>query len=229
MKRLFLCAVALVVAFGVSAHEPESNEVVVNGYADRIVIPNKFTLAITINESDSKGRMSLDEQERTMTKALKSAGFDTDEALRFKDNFSAYNRRGAYATRFYELVVFGAEDLANAFATLEPLNLHSVSLKSATCTDIDTIREELRREAIRDAKRNAEVLAEAIDQSIGRCTYIHDYNSNGDVVFNTNSSMKIRGIASIDYDAIAEEAAPEPMEFAGSKISHTIQAKFELK
>ncbi|MBO5697961.1 MAG: SIMPL domain-containing protein [Alistipes sp.] len=229
MKRLLLCAVALVVAFGASANEPQTNEVVVNGYAERVVTPNKFMLAITINESDSKGRMSLDEQERAMTKALKSAGFDTDEALRLKNNYSAYNRRGAYATRFYELVVFGAEDLACAFETLESLNLHSVSLKSATCTDIDTIREELRREAIRDAKRNAEVLAEAIDQSIGRCTYIHDYNSNGDVVFNTNSAMKFRGVASIDYDAVAEEAAAEPLEFAGSKISHTIQAKFELK
>lgn len=229
MRRLLLSALALVVAFGVSANEPQTNEVVVNGYAERVVTPNKFMLAITINESDSKGRMSLDEQERAMTKTLKSAGFDTDEALRLKNNYSAYNRRGAYATRSYELVVFGAEDLARAFETLESLNLHSVALKSATCTDIDTIREELRREAIRDAKRNAEVLAEAIDHSIGRCTYIHDYNSNGEVVFNTNSAMKIRGVASIGYDAVAEEAAPEPMEFASSKISHTIQAKFELK
>lgn len=229
MKRLLLSAVALVVAFGVSAHEPEANEVVVNGYAERVVTPNKFTLAIIISESDSKGRMSFEEQERAMTKALRSAGFDTDEALHFKDNYSAYNRRGAYATRSYELVVFGAEDLSRAFGTLESLNLHSVSLKSAACTDLDTIREELRREAIRDAKRNAEVLAEAIDQYIGRCTYIHDYNSNGDVVFNTNSARKIRGFQSIDYDAVTVEAAPEPLEFAGTKISHTIQAKFELK
>lgn len=229
MKKLLLSALALVVAFGVSANEPQTNEVVVNGYAERVVTPNKFTLAITINESDSKGRMSLDEQERAMTKALKSVGFDTDESLRLKNNYSAYNRRGAYATRFYELVVFGAEDLARAFETLESLNLHSVALKSATCTDIDTIREELRREAIRDAKRNAEVLAKAIDQSIGRCTYIHDYNSNGEVVFNTNSTMKSRGFAGIDYDAVVEEAVAEPLEFAGSKISHTIQAKFELK
>lgn len=226
---MMLCAVALVVAFGVSAHEPETNEVIVNGYAERIVTPNKFTLAITISESDSKGRMSLDEQERNMTKALKAAGFDTDEALRLKDNFSSYNRRGGYATRYYDLIVFGAEDLANAFATLESLNLHSVSLRSATCTNLDELRDELRREAIRDAKRNAEVLAGAIDQSIGRCTYIHDYNSNGDVVFNTNSGMKMRGIGSIGYDAAVEEVASEPMEFAGSKISHTIQAKFELR
>lgn len=228
MKRLILSAVALIVAFGVSAHEPERNEVIVNGYAERKVTPDKFTLAITISETDSKGRISLDEQERDMIKRLKSEGFDTDEALRLKNNYSSYKRRGALATRSYELVVRGAEDLSRAFMVLEELNLHSVSLKSATCTNLDAIREELRREAIRDAKRNAEVLAGAIDQEIGACTYIHDYNSNGDVYFNVNSAMKPRGYS---MDSAVEEAyyvEPEPIEFAESTISHTIQAKFEL-
>lgn len=227
MKRLILCAMALVVAFGATAQEQDRNEVVVNGYAERKVTPDKFTLAITISETDSKGRISLDEQERDMIKRLKSAGFDTDEALRLKNNYSSYKRRGALATRNYELVVHGAEDLSRAFMTLEKLNLHSVALSSATCTNLDSIREELRREAIRDAKHNAEVLAEAIDQEIGTCTYIHDYNSNGDVYFNVNSAMKARGY-SMDSVAEAYYEEPEPIEFAETTISHTIQAKFEL-
>lgn len=227
MKRLILSAVALVVALGVSAHEPERNEVIVNGYAERMVTPNKFTIAIVISEVDTKGRTSLDEQERDMMRVLKAAHFDTDEALRLKNNYSSYRRRGALATRNYEFTVYGAEDLARAFEVLDKLNLHSVSLKSATCTNLDKIRAELRREAIRDAKCNAEVLAEAIDQEIGTCTYIHDYNSNGDVVFSVNSGMRKRAYS---YDSAVEESVEEMdvIEYAESKLSHTIQAKFQL-
>ena len=227
MRRFILCALALVVAWGASAQESVRDEVVVNGYAERKVTPDKFTIAITISETDSKGRISLDEQERSIIKSLKSAGFDTDEALRLKNNYSSYMRRGALATRDYELVVHGAERLSVALATLEELNLHSVSLSRATCTNLDAIREELRREAMRDAKHNAEVLAGAIEQEIGPCTYIHDYNSNGDVYFSVNRAMKSRAYA-IDSAAETYEEVSEPIEFAETTISHTIQAKFQL-
>lgn len=217
----------LVVAWGASAQESVRDEVVVNGYAERKVTPDKFTIAITISETDSKGRISLDEQEHSIIKSLKSAGFDTEEALRLKNNYSSYMRRGALATRDYELVVHGAERLSVALAALEELNLHSVSLSSATCTNLDAIREELRREAMRDAKRNAEVLAGAIEQEIGTCTYIHDYNSNGDVYFSVNRAMKSRAYA-MDSAAEGFVEESEPMEFAETTISHTIQAKFQL-
>lgn len=217
----------LVVAWGASAQESERDEVVVNGYAERKVTPDKFTIAITISETDTKGRVSLGEQERSIIKSLKSAGFDTEEALRLKNNYSSYMRRGALATRDYEFVVHGAERLSVALAALEELNLHSVSLSRATCTNLDAIREELRREAMRDAKRNAEVLAGAIEQEIGPCTYIHDYNSNGDVYFSVNRAMKSRAYA---MDSVTEGLVveAEPMEFAETTISHTIQAKFQL-
>ena len=227
MRRFILCTLALVVALGASAQETHQSEVIVNGYAERKVTPDKFTIAITISETDSKGRVSLDEQERSIIKSLSAEGFDTDEALRLKNNYSSYKRRGALATRHYELVVHGAEELSAAFATLEELNLHSVSLSSATCTNLDKIREELRREAIRDAKHNAEVLAEAIEQEIGICTYIHDYNSNGDVYFNVNRTMKSRAYA-LDSAAEGYAEESEPMEFAETTIAHTIQAKFQL-
>jgi uncharacterized protein YggE len=123
--------------------------------------------------------------------------------------------------------VRGAEELSNAFAVLEELNLHSVSLSSATCTNLNAIREELRREAMRDAKHNAEVLAGAIEQEIGHCTYIHDYNSNGDVYFSVNRAMKSRAYAMDSAtEGFVEES--EPMEFAETTITHTIQAKFQL-
>lgn len=217
----------LVVAWGASAQESVRDEVVVNGYAERKVTPDKFTIAITISEIDTKGRISLDEQERSIIKSLKSAGFDTEEALRLKNNYSSYMRRGALATRDYELVVHGAERLSVALAALEELNLNSVSLSRATCTNLDAIREELRREAMRDAKRNAEVLAGAIEQEIGSCTYIHDYNSNGDVYFSVNRAMKSRAYA-MDSAAEGLVVEAEPMEFAETTISHTIQAKFQL-
>ena len=69
-------------AWGASAQESVRDEGVVYGYAERKVVPDKVTIAITISETDTKGRISLDEQERSIIRSLESAGFDTDEALR---------------------------------------------------------------------------------------------------------------------------------------------------
>ena len=89
MRRFFLCAFALIVAWGASAQETQRDEVVVNGYAERKVTPDRVTVAITISETDTKGSISLDEQEKSIIKSLKSASFDTEEALRLKNNYSS--------------------------------------------------------------------------------------------------------------------------------------------
>lgn len=225
MKKIFVFVAALFVTFGLSAQQSKMGEVVVNGYAERMITPDKFVLGITIDEEDSKGRLSFEEQERDMRKALKGAGFDVEESLRLKDNFSSYHRRGAYATRSYELTLFGADKLTLAFEVLESLNVNNVWLKSAICTNLDKIREELRKEAILNAKQTAITLAEALGQSIGACTYISDYNTSGDMEFRAykNQLRAVRENA-VETDYIVSE----PVEYADEKLTHYLQAHFKL-
>lgn len=226
MKRLILCVVGLLSIFGLSAQQANPDAIATTGYAERTITPDKFTISIVIAESDSKGKVSVEAQESEMFRALRAAGIDTREALRLADNYANYNRRSAFATKRYELTIYGSEQLADAFAVLNTLNLSSVNLTKAACSDIRIIRDELRREAIRNARDNATILAEAIDQNIGRCISINDHHYYGDELVVPMRTKSLRENGAVDT-AVADEYF-ETLEFSETKISHSVNATFLL-
>lgn len=217
----------MAVSLGAMAQQMHPSEVAVNGYAERWVSPDKFVVTIVIAEKDSKGKISVEEQERSLISALRQAGVDVDKALRLSDSYSNYNRRGSLSTKRYKLTLYGNEALATAFATLDELNLSSVELTDAICTKLKAVREQLRIEAMRNARDRAKALAEAVDQKIGSCTYIQD-SQYGD------GGVALPMVANKAKHAVAESARDESVksvttiEFRSSKITHSVSAMFEL-
>ena len=59
---------------------------------DTLVTPDKIYLNITIQEKDSKGRKSVEEQENKMAQSLKRLGIDVDKQLTIKDLASNYKK-----------------------------------------------------------------------------------------------------------------------------------------
>jgi hypothetical protein len=85
---------------------------------------------------------------------------------------------------------------------------------------------ELRREAILNARAKANEIATAIDQSIGSCIYVIDYNSGGDINFSArNYANRAKGYSSADFAAESEVFVPE---FTKERVEYSLQAKFEL-
>lgn len=227
MRHFLFTFAMLLIGIGASAQEREQNIVEVIGYASREVVPDEFTLSITIVERDNRVKNSLEEQEREIIKALNNIGVDTSKAFTLKNNYSTNERRNtAMATRDYELVVKGSDMLNRAFAVLEELKPWSLALTGARCTNVDTIYRELRKEAIRNARERAEDLATAIDQSVGKCVYISDYTTSGSLDFyvarpNAKSAMRESANA-------IEESYVSPVEYSSRQLSHSLSAKFEL-
>jgi uncharacterized protein YggE len=231
MKKMMLLATAFVlVALSVSAQQAETfpSYIEVNGVAEKEIAPNEIYLSITINERDSKGKISIDEQQRDMVAVLKKLGVKPAEQLKMLDLTSSYFKRGnALAKAQYELKLTSAVEVARVWRALDELGISQVTVQKVSHTDIETFKNEVRADAMRAARDNARALAEAIDQKAGKCFWIADYSSPVKTTFAV-ANMKARGVMeeSASFDAIVEE---EGLEFQTINLQHRVQAKFVLE
>ena len=231
MKKMMLLATAFVlVALSVSAQQAETfpSYIEVNGVAEREVAPNEIYLSITINERDSKGKISIDEQQRDMVAVLKKLGVKPAEQLKMLDLTSSYFKRGnALAKAQYELKLSSATEVARVWRALDELDISQVTVQKVSHTDIETLKAEVRADAMRAARDNARALAEAIDQKAGKCFWIADYSSPVRTTYAV-ANMKARGVMeeSVSFDAMVKE---EGLEFQTINLQHRVQAKFVLE
>ena len=227
---IFLAAAFVLVALSVSAQQAETfpSYIEVNGVAEKEIAPNEIYLSITINERDSKGKISIDEQQRDMVAVLKKLGVKPAEQLKMLDLTSSYFKRGnALAKAQYELKLTSAVEVARVWRALDELGISQVTVQKVSHTDIETFKKEVRADAMRAARDNARALAEAIDQKAGKCFWIADYSSPVRTTYAV-ANMKARGVMeeSVSFDAMVEE---EGLEFQTINLQHRVQAKFVLE
>ncbi len=233
MKKMMLFAAAMIAlsSFGFSAKaqtiEKQTPYVSVNGYSEIKVTPDEIFLSITLDESDTKGKVTLEEQRKAMFQALKRLKINLEEQLKVVDMSSEYFRRkSSLAATKYELKVGSATEAREVFEALDAVKVSNVNIVRAQCSKYEEYRAEARKAAIRDAKAKATQLAEAIEQSIGPCFEINDYNTSSQPVVVKRASM----MRAANMDSVAaEEAYVEPdIEFEQIRITYNVSAKFEL-
>ena len=225
MKRILLTLVAVIaLAVSASAQADLRPTVSVNGQAKITAPLDEIFLSITLKESDSKGKIDLEQQRVAMLRALRKCGVNTEEQLRLADMASSFfKRKGSLASSQYELKVGSAEEARKVFETLDDAGIANVNIARATCSKIEEYRSEARREAIRNAEARAEELATAIGQSIGACYEINDYSNSQPVVYRANMLTK-----SAMADGLVEESAEPEVEFKPIEINYSVSAKFIL-
>ena len=226
MKKMFLlvAAVFLSTLMNVAQAQVEVNpEVSVNGYSEIKVAPDEIFLSITLNESDTKGKVSLEEQRKAMFQALKRLKIDVEKQLTVVDMSSDYFRRkSSLAATKYELKVATADEARRAIEALDAVKVSNVDVVRVQCSKMEEYRTEARKAAIRDAKKKATELAEAIGQSIGACIYINDYTTP-----RNDGVMYIGRAVKSTNDIVVEEAEPV-VEFKPITITYNISARFVL-
>ena len=225
MKRILLTLVAVIaLAVSASAQADLRPTVSVNGQAKITAPLDEIFLSITLKESDSKGKIDLEQQRVAMLRALRKCGINTEEQLRLADMASSFfKRKGSLASSQYELKVGSAEEARKVFEALDDAGIANVNIARATCSKLEEYRSEARREAIRNAKARAEELATAIGQSIGACYEINDYSNSQPVVYRANMLTK-----SAMADGLVEESAEPEVEFKPIEINYSVSAKFIL-
>ena len=221
MKKLMLIAAVALMALPAAAQVQEAfpSYIQVNGRAEKEITPDEFYLSIVINERDSKGKISVESQQRDMIAALKRLGVNVEKQLKVANLSSEFfKKKTSVATAKYQLQLGSAAEVSKVWQALDILKVsHS---------KIDQYKEQVRVEAMQNAKQSAQTLAQAIGQSVGKCFYIYDSNNNVMPVFYDNMAvMRSAKAAGLAEDA----AADEPLDFKTIKLQYNVQAKFVLE
>lgn len=231
MKKLFFLAVITAFATVATATAQRTESYVeVSGYAERNITPDTFYLTIVITEKDSKGKISVESQQREMLKALKALGIDTDKQLTMANMSGEYftKKKDTLLTAQYRLKLTSAADVRKVYAALSDTGISSVSMRSVSYSKIGEVRNEVRVEAMLNARDKASMLAEAIGQSIGDCIQINDYSHDAAEESVTSYSMRAMKLdaGNADADIFDEE---ESLEFRPIKVTSRLNARFILR
>ncbi|MEG1699794.1 MAG: SIMPL domain-containing protein [Alistipes sp.] len=228
MKRLILWAAVVLVALPVAAQEPEKfpSYIQVNGRAEKEIAPDEFYLSIVIDERDSKGKISVDSQQREMIATLKGLGINIEKQLKVANLSSEFFKKNtSVASAKYQLQLSTAAQVAKVWQALDGQGISNVSILKVSHSKIESYKAQVRVEAMQNAKQSAESLAQAIGQSIGQCFYVYDSNNEIQPYYNNLAVM--RSAKNADF---AEGASDEePLDFKTIKLQYSVQTKFVLK
>ena len=230
MRKLVFLAAALAMTLAAAAQTQEAypSYIQVNGRAEKEIVPDEFYLSIVIDERDSKGKISVESQQREMIAALRRQGVDIEKQLKVANLSSEFFKKNtSVATAKYQLKLGSAAEVANVRQALDKLGISDVSILRVSHSNIDALKEEVRVEAIRNAQQSARTLAQAIGQTVGKCFYIWD--SNNDIMpAYYNNTMAVRSMKSMDAGS-GESAGEEPLDFKTIKLQYSVQTKFVLE
>ena len=181
MKRLILLAAVAFFALPAAAQMQEAfpSYIQVNGRAEKEITPDEFYLQIIINERDSKGKISVESQQRDMIAALRKLGVDVEKQLKVANLSSEFFKKNtSVATAKYQLQLGSAAEVAKVWQALDALGISNVSILKVSHSKLEAYKQEVRLAAMRNARQSACEMAEAIGQNIGKCFYIYDSNNN---------------------------------------------------
>ena len=229
MKKTLLCLAGLL--FAVSAAAQSKNfldqpYLETSAQADTLVIPDRIYLAIVLQESDTRGRVSLEELEQKMAARLKAIGIDLEKQLAVSDlssDFRKYFLRGqeVLKEKAFELLVYDAAMAGRVLFELEKLGIANVQLNRTEYAGMDSLQMALRAQAMRKAKKQAETMTAAIGQTLGKAVYISDSGNYYPV-----AAPRMKVFAEMAADT--GEYQPIEGEFQKIRVEAGVQVKFLL-
>lgn len=230
MKRVMMViAIALLALPAMAQNETQyPSYIQTNGHAEREIVPDRFWLTITVDEGETKGKVSVEQKQKELVAALDRLGIDTRQQLRMADLSSQYYRRNSsVATAEYQLELHSTSEVTAVYRALDEIGIPNVVIQRVSHSEIDRLKEEIRVAAIRNAQQNARTLAEALGQEVGPCFYIYDSNSDIQPYYMNNGPM-MRAKVMMDAECAAIESEPA-LDFRTIKLEYNVQTKFVLK
>ncbi len=194
---------------------------------DTLVTPDKIYLNIFIQEKDTKGRVSVEEQENQMAQRFKAMGIDLEEQLVIKDassNFQKYflRQKEVLKSKQYSLLVYSGKQLGDVMMALEQLDIANTSIEKTEYSKMDELELELKTRAVKKAVKKAKALTKPLGQKVGAAIHIVD-NSQYYPRYNQAPMMEMKAVA-----ADMGNAQPLNLDFEKIKVETTVNVKFAL-
>lgn len=233
MKKTFLIALAIIMGLG-AAYAQQNNTIETSVNVRKEVIPDEIFISITINEKDNKGKVSVEEQQKQMIRALASLGIDTKEALTV-DNMGSTLKQNTlrkdniFVSKRYTLKVSSAKDASNAIQALKEIDIAQTYVSRVAISDSleREVKNQLLAEAAQKAQENARILAEAVGCKAGKAVYMQNYYS-----FDTAAGSRMLTVAykaANDSSSNMQEESAQELEVTKKSLSITVNCKFLLE
>lgn len=230
MKKSFfialVCVSGLLYASNAKAQSMQETvpAVEVNASAEKEVAPDLFYLRVDIDESDTKGKRSLESQQKELVDILKAMGLR--DALTRLSLQSSFSRKSNLSRAAFQIKITEAEKVSLVWQRLDEAGFSRVNFIKAEYSRIEQLRDEVRCQAVRNARDQAKAMAESIGQKIGKCFYINCGYSGGGVVY-AQPRLMTKAVMVDSLNAAAE--SEENIDFNNIKVSANVSAKFVLQ
>lgn len=182
MKKIIL-VICIFTSFIIDAQNINSKNhisyIETSAEVDSLVVPDKIYINILLDETDSKGKIPLEELEKRMITALKAANVDIETQLSLDDLGSYYRKyflrkKDVLKSKVYQLVIYDAKTLSTVFLNLEKVKIANVDLRKVEYSEEEKLKLILKQEAIIKAKTQAENLVKPLNQTVGKAFFIED-------------------------------------------------------
>lgn len=127
-------------------------------FADTLIMPDRIFMTIALNEGDSRGKKSTEQQEKSMEKQLKSLSIDTQKDLTLITLSSDYERYFLGGTKvnkvkLYSLLVHDGLTASKVITALETDDISNVSITLKEYSKQDELILALKSKAVKNAKK----------------------------------------------------------------------------
>lgn len=194
---------------------------------DTLVTPDRIYLQITITEKDSKGKISVEQQEHKMANQLKLLGIDVKKQLFLNDaasNFKKYflRKKEVLKSKSYQLIVYDAFTLGKVMVGLESVGISNTRVIKTAYSKIEDLKLKLRQMAVQKAKNQAVALLKPLNQKVLGAIYLSDINTYSYPYQNSVSKLKISVMDE------KENLEPLNVDFQKIKLSAEVLVKFKI-
>ncbi len=168
----------------------------ITGQVETEITPNEIYLRIVLNESDKKGRISIEKQENQMLSKLRNLELDLDKNLSvidfngfYKKKFFADNEMSKKKT--YQLIVNNGKMLGEVYRALDVIDISNISIQKVSHSNLENLKLENKIEALKMAKQKANEYAIAIDQKAGNALFIQEVQNYNNYKYDSNSLNEV--------------------------------------
>ncbi|MDC6350887.1 SIMPL domain-containing protein [Zeaxanthinibacter sp. PT1] len=198
-----------------------------NSRVDTLVVPDRIYLGIVLQESDSKGRTSVEKLENKMAAELQKIGIDLQDQLMLADlssNFKDYFLRSTdvQKSKAFTLVVYDAQMAGKAIKALEGAGISNISFRGAEVSNLDELKVSMRSKAVLKAKEQAQAMVEPLGQSVGKALYISDLSTE-------YTPYQDRGPRVMMEMAKSDNAEPIDVPFNKVNVQAMVNVKFMIQ
>jgi uncharacterized protein YggE len=238
MKTLFIsiiifCAHSIMAQTAVTKEE-QTPYIEVTGSSEKEIVPDEIYVEIVLRERfDNKLKITIEEQEKSLMKALLSIGIGLDRLTLSDANANVvkinWKKNDLINKKEYTLKLSTAQEVGAVYTELDKIEITQANITRVTHSKLDSLKKELRIEAIKNAKEKADYLLKAIGEQTGSPLIVKEVEKSSINSINNISGRGARGGMDMDKVYLFEPELKGVIQFQKIKLHSSIYVKFGIK